>query len=268
MIDKDAMRKRDFLTSLVLIGISIGILVGASRMPMKGNYGGVQNVWYVSPALMPLIIGAGLLILSTVLLINSIISNGAKQAIGDIKAFLKNTEFSPIIPMNQDQGSPESVARFATYRVLMVVLEFFILIFLLIPRVDFLISLIFFLMGIMGMFYLDRMVVFLKVGVFLAISTLALCIIMWSGLATLLVGAFEFTLDILVFFLTLATYLIMHKEVGNDPMLKKKLKIVTLLSILVPLLVTVVFRYFLLVPMPVEGLFFDRICNSIYYSLR
>ncbi len=268
MIDKDAMRKRDFITSLVLICISIGILVGASRMPMKGNYGGVQNVWYVSPALMPLIIGSGLLILSTVLLINSIVSNGAKRAIGDIQAFVKRKPFSSVFSMGQEQGSAESVAHFATYRVLLVVLEFFILIFLLIPNVDFLISLIFFLMGIMGMFYLDRIVLFLKVGTFLAAWTLVLCILMWSGLATMLVGVFEFTLDILVFLLTVALYVIMRKEAVKDPSLKKKLKIVTLLSIFVPLLVTVVFRYFLLVPMPVEGLFFDRICNSIYYSLR
>ncbi len=265
MIEKDAMRKRDFITSLVLIGLSLGILFGASRMPMKGNYGGVQNVWYVSPALMPFIIGAGLLILSIILLINSIVTKGAKAAIEDFKVFMKQRNKKSLLTISDNT---EQTAKISQLRVLLVVLEFFILIFLFIPRVDFLISLIFFLMSTIGMFYLDRVSLFIRVGKFLGISAVAFSLLAYSGFASILVNAFEFTLDIVVFFMTVYVYILLRKQVGSDLQLKKKLKIVTIVAIGIPLLVTVVFRYSLLVPLPVEGLFFDRICNSIYYAIR
>jgi hypothetical protein len=93
-------------------------------------------------------------------------------------------------------------------------------------------------------------------------------IVSWTTLDTLLIDLFEFSLDILVFFLTVAIYLLLRKEAVKEAETKKKLRTVTIIAIIVPLIVTCLFRYALLVPLPVEGLFFDRICNSIYYAIR
>jgi len=265
MIDKETMRKRDFITSLVLICASIGIMIIASRMPMKGIYGGVQNEWYVSPALLPLIIGGGLLILSIILLINSIVSKGAKGAIDDIVAFVATKRTSHT---KNEPNEAVLVKQISQFRVFLVVVEFFILIFLFIPRVDFLISLIFFLLSIMGMFYLDRVPIILKIGKILIVGAVVMSIVSWTTLDTMLIGLFEFSLDILVFFLTVAIYLLLRKEAVKEIETKKKLRTVTIIAIVVPLIVTCLFRYALLVPLPVEGLFFDRICNSIYYAIR
>jgi hypothetical protein len=65
------LRKADFFSSLPIILFGLFVCSQAFRMPMKDSWGGVQNVWYVSPALFPLIIGTvlvalGLLLLSTV----------------------------------------------------------------------------------------------------------------------------------------------------------------------------------------------------------
>lgn len=266
--DKVTMRKRDFITSLILICTSIGILIGASRMPMKGNYGGVQNAWYVSPALLPLIIGIGLLILSCILLINSIVSKGAKGVIDDVVAFASKKNRHTASNSDSVENSAKLANQISQFRVSIVVLEFFILIFLLIPRVDFLISLIFFLLSVMGMFYLNQATLFRNVAKLLIAWTLILGSIAWSNLDVLLVQTFEFTLDIIVFVMTVSIYIVLRKEAIKDAEIKKKLRIVLLLSIAVPVIVTAVFRYALLVPLPVEGLFFDRICNSIYYALR
>jgi hypothetical protein len=68
MMPKEKLRHADVVTALLLIGLSSAVLIGASRMPLRGTYGGVVNVWYVSPAAMPFVIGAGLFLMAITLL--------------------------------------------------------------------------------------------------------------------------------------------------------------------------------------------------------
>lgn len=53
---KKELRKADFITSILLLLFSVWVIMETLKMPMKDTFGGVQNVWYVSPALFPLII--------------------------------------------------------------------------------------------------------------------------------------------------------------------------------------------------------------------
>ena len=80
-VNKIRLRKHDFWTSLVLLALASGMAWEATGYPMTDSYGGVRNVWYVSPALFPLLVAAGLFLLSLLLLINSVLSGGARAAL-------------------------------------------------------------------------------------------------------------------------------------------------------------------------------------------
>ena len=58
------LRKADFWTSLVLLALAAGMLVETLTYPLEGSYAGVRNAWYVSPALLPLIVALTLIVLS------------------------------------------------------------------------------------------------------------------------------------------------------------------------------------------------------------
>ncbi|MEX0277874.1 MAG: hypothetical protein AB3N19_10175 [Ruegeria sp.] len=81
--DTLVMRARDFWASLVLIAVSLFFLWKTSDIPLWGeNRAGVSGSdWYNSAAIVPLFIFGGMLILSLVLLANSIRSGGARNAL-------------------------------------------------------------------------------------------------------------------------------------------------------------------------------------------
>ena len=83
-MDKTEMRKKDFVTSIILIAFGI-FLVGYSMIaiPMKDSYGGVMNVWYVSPGLFPLFIGIFIILMGVVLLNRAIKDGGARKFLED-----------------------------------------------------------------------------------------------------------------------------------------------------------------------------------------
>ena len=79
IMKKKELRRADFITSVLLLLFSVWVIIETFKMPMKDTFGGVQNVWYVSPALFPLIISIVIMVLAAVLLINSIKTGGAKN---------------------------------------------------------------------------------------------------------------------------------------------------------------------------------------------
>ena len=81
-MDKTELRKKDFITSLILIAFGIFmILYTLTKVPMKDSYGGVMNVWFVSPGLFPLGIGIFIIILAIVLCNRAIKDGGAKNVL-------------------------------------------------------------------------------------------------------------------------------------------------------------------------------------------
>ena len=71
--DKDnkrrALSRSNFKVGVVLLIICAAFFVHTLSFPMTGSYGGVENQWYVSPALFPLAVLSILLILSGILII-------------------------------------------------------------------------------------------------------------------------------------------------------------------------------------------------------
>ncbi len=243
------LRQYDFVTALVLILFSIWELLATMQMPMKESYGGVQNSWYVSPALLPLIVGLGILVLGTVLLINSIVTGGAKSFIESIK------------------NSSKMVITEETKRIFTVLLALFSFIFILIPNIDFYLSINMFLLFITVAFYPDVEEYRKKITGQYFIASIVLAVIVFSPLGGIIKGVLKYNLDILVLL-----YIIYFNI--NSRILAKKYEIpaksfraLTLVSIIVPLILCPLFRYFLLVPLPVEGGII-KLMNLLYYTIR
>ncbi|MCF7934710.1 MAG: hypothetical protein K9M84_09695 [Spirochaetia bacterium] len=247
MIEKEQIRKYDFISSIVLIIVSCIILIGAFRMPMQGSFAGVQNQWYVSPALMPLIIGFGLLLLSLVLLLNSFISGGVSLFFQDLKKY------------DRSAGMNEK-----TLRVIMLVLMLFNYIYLMIPRVDFFLSTSLFLLCVVGVFYIEHGRLAARITSIELIWTLVLLVLAVSGL-------FErsrYVYDLLGMVVYASVVWFFIRYTADDPDQRRRVKTTILVALLTPGIICPLFRYMLLVPLPVEGIIFDGIFNSIYYLVR
>jgi len=56
-MDTDNLRKADFKTGVMLIAFCLWFLsITFVFMPFKETYGGVENVWYVSPWIFPAVV--------------------------------------------------------------------------------------------------------------------------------------------------------------------------------------------------------------------
>ena len=80
MLQKENLRKADVYSGAVISLFGLWIVLQAVKMPMKDSWGGVQNVWYVSPAIFPLFIGC------IIMLLGGLLCRTALKTIG-FKAF-------------------------------------------------------------------------------------------------------------------------------------------------------------------------------------
>ena len=119
--DRAVLRARDFVSSLLLIALSVFFLWRTSKIPLWGdNRAGVSDLeWFSSAAIVPLGIFVALLVLSVVLLVISIREGGAQRALSVAGIGWNAAE----------------ARRFGTIGIIL-----FFYIAALVPRVDFLIS--------------------------------------------------------------------------------------------------------------------------------
>jgi len=136
-MDKSKLRGADFITSLLLIAFGVWILVQAFQMPMKDTYGGVVNVWYVSPALFPLFIGIGIILLAINILVHALKTSGYQV----FKEFLLSEKKVHIT----EKG----------YRFLAILVPLLSLVYMNLPRIDFFLSILMFLLFFIPVFYFD-----------------------------------------------------------------------------------------------------------------
>ena len=101
MMDKDKLRKADLFSGSIVFLLGLYIVVESLQMPMKDSWGGVQNVWYVSPAIFPLFVGSMITLLGAFLVKIALKSVGVK-GLTDVTGFL----FSPrmIVFLKQAQN--------------------------------------------------------------------------------------------------------------------------------------------------------------------
>jgi hypothetical protein len=78
-VDKQKLRKADFLFSLVLIAFGIVVIVAAAGMPWTSTQKGVSSSWYLSPGLFPALLGLLLIVFSLNVLRNAIVEGGHRD---------------------------------------------------------------------------------------------------------------------------------------------------------------------------------------------
>lgn len=243
------MRKKDFITSLILIGFGIFmILYTITYVPMKDSFGGVMNVWYVSPGLFPICIGGLIIFMGIILCHRAVKDGGAKKFFEDLS--------------HQKKKSSGKTLRFLG--ILLVIVAY---VYLFIPRVDYFLSTFLSLVVFISLFYLDRPDLLKKFFTFYFAGCLLFLIVFLMGIDKPLNERFLYFMDLLVFLFFLAYFTYCRILIHNDKILKKKLRITLIMSIVPSLVLIPSFKYFLLVPLPVEGGFIE-LMNIIRYAFR
>ena len=245
---KKELRKADFITSVLLLLFSLWIIVETLKMPMKDTFGGVQNVWYVSPALFPLIISIFIMVLGLILLIHSIQSGGAKY-------FLDNFSL-------RYKGLSEKNIRFIG-----ILLALFSFVYLNIPRIDFFISVTLFLTYFISVFYFDDKDLLKKLTLFYFTGSIIFIILFVFGISKIINSYYEYFIDILALFFYLSYIIYNWVNIKSSRIFKKRFIVSLVISLAVPLVLCPTFRYFLLVPLPKEGLII-QFMHNVYYLLK
>lgn len=248
MDDPIRMRKADFWTSLAFFVIAAGMIGSALTMPLKDSFAGVQNVWYVSPALLPFAIAIGLLILATMLLTNAVRTGGARAALAAL-------------------GGNTTADREAMERMLAAIAIIAGYVVGLIPRVDYFIATFLFLQVFIAAFYLGRR----EIRIYL---TAAFLVISGSAFLAGLFGRYpapgtlgRYALDGIVLVVCALLCLATARRLAGDTVGRRRFRVTVGISIAVSLLTSVSFKFGLLVPLPAEGLVI-RALEVIHLALR
>ena len=248
MMKKKELRRADFITSVLLLLFSVWIIMETLKMPMKDTFGGVQNVWYVSPALFPLIISILIMVLGVVLLIHSIKTGGAKYFLDNFSVRYK--------------GLSEKNIRFIG-----ILLALFSFVYLNIPRIDFFISVTLFLTYFISVFYFDNQELLKKLTLFYFTGSMIFILLFVFGISKIINSYYEYFIDILALFFYLSYVVYNWVNIKSNNIFKKRLIVSLIVSLVVPLILCPAFRYFLLVPLPKEGLII-QIMHNIYYLIK
>ena len=243
------LRKADFWSSLVLIAVSVAMLLQALTFPLRGTYAGVRNAWYVSPALFPLIVSGALVLLALGLLVRSVRAGGAAAALHDL--------WHP-----------------AAHRVVRASAAFWIIggaigayVYGFIPYVDFVAATASFLLCFTVGFHLAGT---RAARTLLAALIASGLVLLAGGLAGLMPGprtGAAYVLDGVVWAAFALAAAFVFAATSRAAQLRRRFLHCFWTSLLTALLLSVIFKYGLLVPLPREGATV-ALMDPIFYSLR
>lgn len=241
MMDKDKLRKTDIYSGAAIFLFGLWIILQAIKMPMKDSWGGVQNVWYVSPAIFPLLVGC------MIMLLGGLLCRTALKMVG-FKAFGQTVRWLLSKALWQFLNSIP-VLRFYT-----IVALFLSFVFLTIPRIDFFLSAFLFLVVFITSFYFDDAILLKKLFFFYLAGIIVLILYFALGLNDPLGRIVPFPADILTICFLVSYSVYAWMLIRGNPLLRKKYRTAMIVAFVSPLVVGMIFKYFLLVPMPSEGL--------------
>jgi len=253
MLEKDTLRKADIFSGALIFLFGLFVVYQALQMPMKDTYGGVQNVWYVSPAIFPLFIGAIISLLGIALTVIALKSVGWQQ-LGAVFGFLVSSELVAFLKQP------------ATIRFYAILLVFSSFIFVMIPRIDFFPAAVFFLMVFISMFYFDDDRLLFKIMLFVIGVTILLIIFFAAGINALLAETLGYPGDWLMLLFIAAYAIYAWQLVKDQPELRRKYRTCLLLAFIAPFTVGIIFKFLLLVPMPFEGAVVELLDTIWYYD--
>ena len=241
MMEKDKLRKADIFSGSVILVFGLWIIGQSLKMPMKDSWGGVQNVWFVSPAIFPLLVGAVITVLGGAL----------------VRTALRQVGWNGLVQVLRWLGSPALVgflksganARFFAMAVLL-----FSLVYLNIPRIDFFLCAVLFLLVFITMFHFDDEALLKKMLWFYGVGVLLMAGYFIFGLNAVLESRVSFPGDWLTVVFITAYGAFTWRLARPVPALRRKYKTSLVLALATPFIVGAIFKYLLLVPMPTEGL--------------
>lgn len=251
MLEKEKLRKADIFSGSIIFLFGMWVLLQAMKMPMKGSWGGVQNVWFVSPALFPLFVGCMIMLLGG-LLVRTAIREVGFQEIGRVLRWLVSKDM------------PIFLKTSANIRFYAIVVLFFSLVYINISRIDFFLCSVLFLMVFITMFYFDEHTLLKKLLYFYLAGTAFFIIYFLFNIQALLAPVILFPGDWLILVFIIAYCIYCWALVRNTPELRKKYRLSLILAIVAPFFIGPIFKYFLLVPMPTEGLVV-AVMDAIWY---
>jgi len=235
------MRKADIYSGAAICLFGLWIILQALKMPMKDSWGGVQNVWYVSPAIFPLFVG------SMIMLLGALLCRTALKMVG-FKTFGETVRWLLSKALLQFLNAIPNL-RFYTIAVL-----FLSFVYLTIPRIDFFISAVLFLVVFITSFYFDDAMLLKKLFFFYLAGIIVLILYFAFGLNGPLGRIVPFPADILTICFTVSYSVYAWMLIRSNPMLRKKFRTAMIIAFVSPFIVGIIFKYFLLVLMPSEGL--------------
>ena len=239
------LRKADFWSSLVLIAVSVAMLLQALTFPLRGTYAGVRNAWYVSPALFPLIVSGALVLLALGLLVRSVRAGGAAAALHDL--------WHP--------AAERLVRASAAFWIIGGAIYGFI------PYVDFVAATASFLLCFTVGFHLAGT---RAARTLLAALIASGLVLLAGGLAGLMPGprtGAAYVLDGVVWAAFALAAAFVFAATSRAAQLRRRFLHCFWTSLLTALLLSVIFKYGLLVPLPREGATV-ALMDPIFYSLR
>ncbi|MBC8438711.1 MAG: hypothetical protein H8D87_03395 [Deltaproteobacteria bacterium] len=251
MMDKDKLRKADIFSGSLIFLTGLFIVSQSLKMPMKDSWGGVQNVWFVSPAIFPLFVGAIIMLLGGMLIRTAVKEVGIK-ALKTLSSFILSRDFLQFLKLEKN-------LRF--YAVVFILFSF---VFLFIPRVDFFLAAIEFLLVFITMFYLNDRTMLVKLFLFYAAQVLIFILFLITGLNTFFSVYANYPGDWLVLSYILSFAVYVYQLTKDNPEFKKKYRISLIIAVISPLLVGMIFKYLLLVPMPFEGMLVELL-DLVWY---
>jgi hypothetical protein len=251
MLEKEKLRKVDAYSGIIIFLFGAWIVSQALKMPMKDSWGGVQNVWFVSPALFPLFVG-GMIMLLGLLLVRTALKAIGMKAFGETLQWLFSKNLLQFL-------NTVSILRFYAIAVL-----FLAFVFLNIPRIDFFLSAVLFLSVFITMFYFDESELLKKLFFFYLAGTVFFIFYFALGLDGWLSQLTPHAKDILALVFILGYCIYAWRLIRSSPLLRKRFRTGLIVALVAPLLVGLIFKYFLLVPMPAEGMVVALV-DAIWY---
>jgi len=241
MLEKEKLRKADVFSGAVVALFGLWILSEAFKMPMKDSWGGVMNVWYVSPALLPLSIGMVITLLGLIL---------CRIALKEIGA----GEFKNTVHWLLSKHLVRFLALDTTIRFYAIAVLFLTLVFVNLARIDFFLSAVLFLFAFISMFYFYDDGLMKKFLAFYSAAEMLFILYVASGLSALWDELVSYGTDWLGLCFLVGYVLYVWTLVRRTPDLRKRFRLGLIVGLLAPFLIGPIFKYFLLVPMPKEGL--------------
>jgi hypothetical protein len=241
MLEIEKLRKADIFSGVIISLFGLWVVGQALKMPMKDSWGGVQNVWFVSPALFPLFVGGMIVVLGVALTVNALKTVGLKGLTSTL-GWLKSTELIRFL-------KSEAMLRF--HAIVVLLLSF---VFLNVPRIDFFLCSVLFLLAFITMFYLDDPALLVRMlRVYLA-GTMAVILWFILGIPAALEAALPYASDWLTLVFHSSLLHLCVQAGTQSPRLRKRYRTGLIVSLVAPFTIGSIFKYFLLVPMPTEGL--------------